>query len=416
MSWHLPQRLTNIHLTAVHKTLATGLLYSISATLSLATAQAATLGKIVVTSEQHQPLVAIISVTDIHTEDFSASLANPVVYQQLGLIPTDSMSVHFVTTSADAGTMVISTTQPVSKPFADVVLSINEKGQRNIIPKTLLMPLHKSVAIRQPNQATATATATAQKTNLSVVSDHTAQTLAVKRGAPPPLFASSSPSVASSAMANAQILAIAMPSTKIPSASTANVSNGSATAVPKDIAPDNQTTTISYDVQRNDSLWSIAKKIAVQNNIDVQAVMKKIQHQNPDAFIAQDANRLRADAQLQLPNYQTRPSQKILPVAIAAHRAHYRVKPLADDPINKAEQAVATEKAIAIPTKLTVTKSTAGNDTESDSTESKAQSAAVSTVSIDILATLKQSKQSKVAQDQEVQAANHTLIGYRQKL
>lgn len=414
MSWHLPQRLTNIHLTAVHKTLATGLLYSISATLSLATAQAATIGKIVVTSEQHQPLVAIISVTDIHTEDFSASLANPVVYQQLGLIPTDSMSVHFVTTSADAGTMVISTTQPVSKPFADVVLSINEKGQRNIIPKTLLMPLHKSVAIRQPNQATATATA--QKTNLSVVSDHTAQTLAVKRGAPPPLFASSSPSVASSAMANAQILAIAMPSTKIPSASTANVSNGSATAVPKDIAPDNQTITISYDVQRNDSLWSIAKKIAVQNNIDVQAVMKKIQHQNPDAFIAQDANRLRADAQLQLPNYQTRPSQKSLPVAIAAHRAHYRVKPLADDPINKAEQAVATEKAIAIPTKLTVTKSTAGNDTESDSTESKAQSAAVSTVSIDILATLKQSKQSKVAQDQEVQAANHTLSGYRQKL
>lgn len=412
MSWHLPQRLTNIHLTAVHKTLATGLLYSISATLSLATAQAATLGKIVVTSEQHQPLVAIISVTDIHTEDFSASLANPVVYQQLGLIPTDSMSVHFVTTSADAGTMVISTTQPVSKPFADVVLSINEKGQRNIIPKTLLMPLHKSVAIRQPNQATATA----QKTNLSVVSDHTAQTLAVKRGAPPPLFASSSPSVASSAMANAQILAIAMPSTKIPSASTANVSNGSATAVPKDIAPDNQTITISYDVQRNDSLWSIAKKIAVQNNIDVQAVMKKIQHQNPDAFIAQDANRLRADAQLQLPNYQTRPSQKSLPVAIAAHRAHYRVKPLADDPINKAEQAVATEKAIAIPTKLTVTKSTAGNDTESDSTESQAQSAAVSTVSTDILATLKQSKQSKVAQDQEVQAANHTLSGYRQKL
>ena len=412
MSWHLPQRLTNIHLTAVHKTLATGLLYSISATLSLATAQAATLGKIVVTSEQHQPLVAIISVTDIHTEDFSASLANPVVYQQLGLIPTDSMSVHFVTTSADAGTMVISTTQPVSKPFADVVLSINEKGQRNIIPKTLLMPLHKSVAIRQPNQATATA----QKTNLSVVSDHTAQTLAVKRGAPPPLFASSSPSVASSAMANAQILAIAMPSTKIPSASTANVSNGSATAVPKDIAPDNQTITISYDVQRNDSLWSIAKKIAVQNNIDVQAVMKKIQHQNPDAFIAQDANRLRADAQLQLPNYQTRPSQKILPVAIAAHRAHYRVEPLADDPINKAEQAAATEKAIAIPTKLTVTKSTAGNDTESDSTESQAQSAAVSTVSTDILATLKQSQQSKVAQDQEVQAANHTLSGYRQKL
>lgn len=412
MSWHLPQRLTNIHLTAVHKTLATGLLYSISATLSLATAQAATIGKIVVTSEQHQPLVAIISVTDIHTEDFSASLANPVVYQQLGLIPTDSMSVHFVTTSADAGTMVISTTQPVSKPFADVVLSINEKGQRNIIPKTLLMPLHKSVAIRQPNQATATA----QKTNLSVVSDHTAQTLAVKRGAPPPLFASSSPSVASSAMANAQILAIAMPSTKIPSASTNNVSNGSATAVPKDIAPDNQTTTISYDVQRNDSLWSIAKKIAVQNNIDVQAVMKKIQHQNPDAFIAQDANRLRADAQLQLPNYQTRPSQKSLPVAIAAHRAHYRVEPLADDPINKAEQAAATEKAIAIPTKLTVTKSTAGNDTESDSTESQAQSAAVSTVSIDILATLKQSKQSKVAQDQEVQAANHTLSGYRQKL
>ena len=48
-------------------------------------AQAATIGKTVITSAQHEPLAASIMVTDIKTADFSASLANSTIYQQMGL-------------------------------------------------------------------------------------------------------------------------------------------------------------------------------------------------------------------------------------------------------------------------------------------------------------------------------------------
>src|SRR5690606_33534865 len=94
----------------------------------MSNAQAATMGKTVITSAQHEPLSASIVVTDIQTPDFSASLADPTLYQQMGLTPTDSMTVRFQPTSATSGHVFITTTKPVSQPFADVVLAINDGG------------------------------------------------------------------------------------------------------------------------------------------------------------------------------------------------------------------------------------------------------------------------------------------------
>ncbi|BFM02491.1 hypothetical protein Psyaliredsea_11380 [Psychrobacter alimentarius] len=136
MSCHLSYRLTT-----VHRAISMALLYSVGYVALTSSAQAATIGKTVVTSAQHEPLAASIVVTDIRAADFSASLANPAIYQQMGLTKTDSMMVRFTPTSATSGQVIITTSQPVSKPFADVVLTINDKGQSNVIPKTLLMPL-----------------------------------------------------------------------------------------------------------------------------------------------------------------------------------------------------------------------------------------------------------------------------------
>ncbi len=650
MSWHLSHRLTNkplasMRLTAMHKAVSIGILYSVGATVLLPMAQAATMGKTVVTSAQHEPLVAIISVADINAEDFSASLANPMVYQQMGLTPTNSMSVRFVPTSATTGTVVISTTQPVSMPFADVILAINDNGQRNTIPKTLLMPLAKSVPIKQPNQVIATA----QKPNLPIVSDRTEQPLTVKRGAPPPLFASPNSQVPdmqmpSTRMANAQAQMV-MPvssasinspiinrgSVNIPiassmtrnsvtnnqatgsvniavarsvtrSATNSNLDNSSnvssennntssrkasnptqsinalsdvassaatlnrlannaqtslpapivtqtatnvdanivntainttdniskpfnilsiqvsrqirlsnPTAVPsrplvlannapkliarpnpliantaikadidsndpdvdadtknaalasetvasstltanaKDAisSPSTETAAISYTVQRNDNLWIIAQQIALQNDVDVQAVMTRIQQQNPGAFIGKDANRLKANAQLSLPDYKTAPSQKSLQVAIAAQRQYYRQsdKPLTasttDQPDDKkptttevaTDQITATNLAIAKSASLetsktadkpkTITKTlpqaqfsvlAPGRDGSASGIQSKAGSGINTNISTDILSTLQASRQRTAATAQQVQATNSTLSGYVQKL
>ncbi|MEL0619027.1 peptigoglycan-binding protein LysM [Psychrobacter proteolyticus] len=194
MSCHLSRRLT-----PVHRAVSMALLYSVGLAAIIPSAQAATIGKTVVSSAQHEPLNASIVVTDIRAADFSASLANPVIYQQMGLTPTDSMNVRFQATSATSGQVLISTSQPVSKPFADLVLSINDNGQRNIVPKTLLMPLNDSLPINKTPENIVKGT---KKPNLPSVSASTVKPLTVRKGAPPPLISVSNTAENQPALAN----------------------------------------------------------------------------------------------------------------------------------------------------------------------------------------------------------------------
>jgi len=194
MSCHLSRRLT-----PVHRAVSMALLYSVGLAAIIPGAQAATIGKTVVSSAQHEPLSASIVVTDIRAADFSASLANPVIYQQMGLTPTDSMQVRFQATSATSGQVLISTSQPVSKPFADLVLSINDNGQQNVVPKTLLMPLNDSLPINKTPENIVKGT---KKPNLPSVSASAAKPLTVRKGAPPPLISVSNAAENQPALAN----------------------------------------------------------------------------------------------------------------------------------------------------------------------------------------------------------------------
>lgn len=194
MSCHLSRRLT-----PVHRAVSMALLYSVGLAAIIPSAQAATIGKTVVSSAQHEPLNASIVVTDIRASDFSASLANPIIYQQMGLTPTDSMKVRFQATSATSGQVLISTSQPVSKPFADLVLSINDNGQQNVVPKTLLMPLSDSLPINKTPENIVKGT---KKPNLPSVSASTVKPLTVRKGAPPPLISVSNAAENQPALAN----------------------------------------------------------------------------------------------------------------------------------------------------------------------------------------------------------------------
>ncbi|OLF39361.1 MULTISPECIES: hypothetical protein [unclassified Psychrobacter] len=602
MSWHLPHRLTNIH-----HAVSVALLCSVSSIVWLPVAQAATIGKTNITSAQHEPLTASITVTDIDAKDFAASIANPVIYQQMGLTPTASMSVQFIPTSATAGQLLIQTSQPVSMPFADVVLAINDNGQRNVIPKTLLMPLgNNNVPIKQSKRVVSNA----PKPNLPVVSNSNAKPLTVRRGAPPPLIMAPNTQAPASMQAlpktvlrqtssisapavisQAHIIPLTTPQTsdaslastsKVtkttslsnndlnnstlsdlnPTANNTNVKQTSKTVptnisdsksplelkntvtsntslaandnTQKNSAPDSSmsrkvtatdsiknatntnrqadilniqvtrqiqlktdlknsanrpipftkdndievistssnaplpsatvssntgtdiaatdsmsdsksTAMTSYTVQRNDNLWIISQQIAQQNNLDVSTVMKQIKAQNPDAFIAKDADLLKANAELSLPSYDIVPSQQSLQTAIAAQRQHYiqvnrakkkgieRKKTTAADSTSNEESTASTD--MASKTKATAKHSNKpsqvapktlpkarfsvvapGRDGSADGTQTKAAAATGNGLSTDILATLKTARQRTAEQAKRVAATNSTLGSYAKKL
>ena len=574
MSCHLSHRLTT-----VHRSVSMALLYSVGYAAFMSHAQAATIGKTVITSAQHEPLAASIMVTDIKTADFSASLANSTIYQQMGLTPTDSMTVRFQPTSATSGHVLITTTKPVSKPFADVVLSINDGTQRNVIPKTLLMPLNNSLPIT-PTQNIVTG---AKKPNLPEVSTTNAQPLTVRKGMPPPLFStprsSSSDLAASKAVAtklsassiqlpssqapNVQSPQIQAPKTSaslsaantvIPSNTTpsaasrlnnddisndiavrANTTHVSPTSIldntkvatpindqlfdilnikitrqiqlnhnkvndvnkndntimvtaPMAVTPDNSLSTakvtsdntvaantllnkvpsseipysnaqsnqttaqqviatnalstvanastvenattsktssnnVNYTVQRNDNLWLIAQQIAEKNNLDVQTVMSEIQAQNPNAFINKNADQLKANAQLSLPNYDVMPTQKKLQEAIRVQRQYNRqrnttIAKKPDTPKTTLETVAETSVTTRTQTLPTAQFSVLapGHDGRADGTKNKTAMATGNGLSSDVLDILKSSRQSTVAEAQRLSKTNSTLGGYTKKL
>ena len=576
MSGHLSHRLTRIH-----RAVSMALLYSVSYAALVSSAQAATIGKTVVTSAQHEPLAATIMVTDIKTADFSAGLANSAIYQQMGLTPTDSMTVRFQPTSATSGQVFITTTKPVSKPFADVVLAINDGNQRNVIPKTLLMPLSDSVPIATSKNMVSGE----KKPNLPTVSSTNAQPLTVRKGAPPPLLLSydaSKPALNATKLPErtTQTQSIEAPITQMPSmqASSAQITNASSdlpaavatnqsntttyapsrlengrlnspvdvnnsvlmmnannnsagvsasansmpsaasandkqfdilniqvtrqiqpkdknnatmmtaspmqptNSVPIDTAPNevalipkdktinsnnsnnmplndiainsmpsnaaalqqeatrkpssssaastkSASTEINYTVQRNDNLWVIAQQIADKNNIDVQTVMKEIQTQNPDAFINKNANQLKKDAQLSLPNYDVLPSQQKLEAAINAQRQYRAANtPAAPKPVTPKttakSESVQTAKRAAKPV---TTKTQAlpkaqfsvlapGHEGSADGTKTKAGVTAGNGLSTDVLTLLKSSRKSTASQAQQLSKTSGTLDSYTRKL
>lgn len=566
MSGHLSHRLTRIH-----RAVSMALLYSVSYAALVSSAHAATIGKTVVTSAQHEPLAATITVTDIKTADFTAGLANSAIYQQMGLTPTDSMTVRFQPTSATSGQVFITTTKPVSKPFADVVLAINDGNQRNVIPKTLLMPLSDSVPIATSKNSVSGE----KKPNLPTVSSTNAQPLTVRKGAPPPLLLSynaskpalnatnlpesttQTPSMqASSAQitnassdlptavatnqsntttyapsrlengrlnspvdvnnsilmtnANNNNAGVSVSANSMPSAASANDkqfdilniqvtrqikpkdknnetmvtaspmrptdlapneissapkdkainSNNSNNMLLNDIAVNNMpsnsaalqqeatrkpssssvasaksaSTEKNYTVQRNDNLWVIAQQIADKNNIDVQTVMKEIQTQNPDAFINKNANQLKKDAQLSLPNYDVLPSQQKLEAAINAQR-QYRAantpvakKPTVPKPVTpkatpKSESVQTAKRAAKPVTTKTQTLPKAqfsvlapGHEGSADGTKTKAGVTAGNGLSTDVLAMLKSSRKSTASQAQQLSKTSGTLDSYTRKL
>lgn len=188
MFGHLPG-----HFATAYQTLAVTLFYSVGLMALPMTGYAVSFGQTIITSTQHEPLKASIAITDFKPSNFSIALANSDVYQKLGLTSLASLSAHFVPNSATSGHVIVRSSQPISAPFADLVLSINEQGQHTIVPKTLLLPLSSHAMLtplnnKSLNDKSNENSTLAPSVNLQVSSTINTQPLTITRGSPPPLF------------------------------------------------------------------------------------------------------------------------------------------------------------------------------------------------------------------------------------
>lgn len=188
MFGHLPG-----HFATAYQTLAVTLFYSVGLIALPMTGYAVSFGQTMITSTQHEPLKASIAITDFKPSNFSIALADSDVYQKLGLTSLASLSAHFVPNSATSGHVIVRSSQPISSPFADLVLSINEQGQHTIVPKTLLLPLSSHSMLtplnnKSLNDKSNESSTLAPSVTLQVSSTINTQPLTITRGSPPPLF------------------------------------------------------------------------------------------------------------------------------------------------------------------------------------------------------------------------------------
>lgn len=178
MSLHTSYRLNVIYQAILATTLG----------ISSISAYAVNLSQADIRSTQHEPLSATINVSDIDARHFNANLAPSNVYQQMGLNPNANIQVKFTPTSETTGRIELSSNTPISQPFADVVLSIDNNGEQHVEPQTLLMPVSVSKSAIPADLVTPVMVASENEQNLPIVSDNVplqGEPLQVQNTAPP---------------------------------------------------------------------------------------------------------------------------------------------------------------------------------------------------------------------------------------
>lgn len=348
----------------------------LAATLGLSTlsAYALTLGQPNITSEQHEPLSATINVSNIDANNFNASLANASIYQQMGLDQNTNIQVRFVKTSDTSGQLILSSASPISTPFTDIVLNLDNNGEQTIKPQTLLMPLPKQNRVEPTDMPLVVGTE--QDMNLPIVGnielEPTDEPLPINTMNPPtiaeteifvaqdePAPAPEAPAIDNQMVASAPASQPSTPANNIISEEERVISSivpegmnkqlnilteqitrrvissdGSQPITPsqpiQELPPtetaasptiDSQEGSAgTYIVQSGDNLWSIANQIAIANNMNVNEVMSALHKQNPDAFSHGKINQLKANAVLNIPSYSVVPSQKAIQDAISAKK------------------------------------------------------------------------------------------------
>ncbi|EHU1209070.1 hypothetical protein B1A38_RS04585 [Acinetobacter nosocomialis] len=309
------------------------------------------------------------------------SLATQEDLNSLGVTHQPPGNLNFYTrqNGQGSGVIVITSSRPIIDPELNIVVKVSEGNATRLQHiKTVLKPSpikkvaanetplspqfivnEKDIALNLPESARYTAADTS-----STVIDTTTneRNLSISTGAAPTLNSSApmaSVTDQSSAQAPQQTIAAMSnePSAveKQPSTPLKPSSDNQATTVKKvaQSKPAQQKNLLSkntqkkqkistykgpaptgkYVVQRNESLWTIANRIAAQTKQPVAKVMRDIQAQNRHAFIQGDVNRLRQGISLNLTAANTAKAPHTKPKSTEANlakptsgRAKYRLQ------------------------------------------------------------------------------------------
>lgn len=273
------------------------------------------------------------------------SLATPEDLSALGVTHQPPGNLNFYTrqNGQGSGVIVITSSRPVIDPELNIVVKISEGSatrlqhiktviKPSVIKKTennestlspQLIVNEKDIALNLPESTRYTSSAPA----LATTNSNSEQNLNIKSGTVPAINTNSSAPLSENSSAQ-QVVTSTIPdqaATKNQITSAINKSDANNSpktpvkklAVQKKSVPSKNLSqnaakkqTISpsrgpvtsgkYVVQHNESLWSIANRIAAKTKQPVAKVMHDIQKQNQHAFIQGDVNRLRQGIALKL--------------------------------------------------------------------------------------------------------------------
>lgn len=259
--------------------------------LLAAPALALGLGQLQVKSRPGQPFLAeipIVASDPTELQGLQARLASPETFQRIGLpLPRGAASNLRFTLAVDAqGKPVIQvrSDQPVNEPTLRFLVEVDWGQGRLVREYSALIDAPGSIAAQGPPPVSAP-----QAGQLS--------TIAREPRAPPAAPAVPGDEEVAAAQPATEPADAPPPATEQPSA----VARAPAASPSAALTPAERTTAGRHHVKRGETLSQIAASIGGADGFTLNQTMLALLRSNPDAFIGEDINRLRAGAILQMP-------------------------------------------------------------------------------------------------------------------
>ena len=250
------------------------------------------LGDIDAESGLNQPLkaeITLLSSSNVSEEDLRAKLASYDAYTKFGVQREayhNSLMFRIITKNDGTKAIIVESREPVKEPFLNFLIELNWAQGRLMREYTLLLDppvFSKATPAVQPREIP-------QTTQRQPVNNQPTTTEPVTR-TPEPQVTEEPASTETTAQRERQ---------------------PEVTEQTRQIAATPEFNGNNWTVERGQTLWSIAKSVR-PDGVSVQQTLMAIFHNNPEAFINNDINRMKAGAVLTVPQ-----SSQIEEVAQAA--------------------------------------------------------------------------------------------------
>ena len=248
---------------------------ALAAAMGAANVSALGLGEVKLHSSLNQPLMAeieLLQVQDLNRTEILPNLASRSDFERAGVDrPFALTDLTFRTIIEESGKTIIkvTSTRPIKEPYLNFLMEVHWPSGRLLREYTLLLD---PPAFSDQTPARVQAPETAEQQPYMVEDEVPAGTgyLPVPTGEP------------------------IAPEPQVVTTELQDVSSFS--------PPSGQSSTESYKVKRNDTLWEIARQIRPDNDLSVQQTMMAIQRDNPRAFVDNNINRLKQGEVLRIPD------------------------------------------------------------------------------------------------------------------